>query len=149
MADTWTLGVIAPPTGDQTTTPSELALMQKMLVDADVIPAQESTLAAILAATVPSTTLLAAPFTGQVKIAVTSTAVVLGSHTFSNGVIVKASSQNTASILIGPSGVTTTNDGTGNGYPLVPGEAISIAAANLSQIFINGTAGDFVSFIGN
>jgi hypothetical protein len=98
---------------------------------------------------VPVTTPISGPLTGQVAIATTGTALALGSATLANGVIVKAASTNAATILVGPSGVTNTNNGTGNGYPLAPGEAISFAAANLNQVFINGTAADFVSFAGN
>lgn len=91
----------------------------------------------------------AAPKTGQKKIAVTNTAIVLGSGALVNGVVVKAKSTNTGPVFVGPTGVTTLDDGTGNGYALAPGEAISFACADLSEIFINGTAPNAVYFAGN
>lgn len=105
--------------------------------------------------TTPGTTNLvqtptpASVIAGQAKIAVTSTVVALGSNALVNGIVVKAAKTNVANILIGPSGVTTTYDGTGNGYCLEPGAAMSFACSNTNLIFINGTAGDFVSFGGN
>jgi hypothetical protein len=104
---------------------------------------------ALLAATLQVATPVGAPQTGQKAIAVTGTSVALGSGALQNGVVVKANSANTNVILIGPTGVSRTLDGTGNGYPLAAGEAISVAAANLSQVLLNGAAGDFVSFAGN
>jgi len=95
------------------------------------------------------TTPLAAPVTGQVSIATTGTALALGSGALVNGIVIKANTANAATILVGGSGVTNVSTGTGNGYPLAPGEAISIASSNLSQVYINGTAADFVSYAGN
>ncbi len=86
---------------------------------------------------------------GQAKIAVTSTAVQLGTNTLKNGVILTAKSTNTANILVGGSGVTTTADGTGNGYILEPGTSASWAVSNTNILYINGTAGDLVSFAGS
>lgn len=87
---------------------------------------------------------------GQVKIAVTNTAIVLGTATkLFNGVTIKANSANSAAITVGVSTVTNTVDGTGNGFKLAAGESVSVAISNLSFIFVNGTSGDWVSFIGN
>jgi hypothetical protein len=88
--------------------------------------------------------------TGQAKIAVTGTAVQLGSNTLTQGVLISALSTNTASITIGTSsGVTNTVDGTGNGSILTAGSTKSIAATNTNLVWINGTAGDIISFIGS
>lgn len=92
---------------------------------------------------------LGIPLAGQTTIATTNTAVVLGTGALKNGVIIKANISNIASILVGGSTVTTANNGMGNGYPLAPGEGISFAVANLNQIYITGTAGDFVAYAGN
>ena len=86
---------------------------------------------------------------GQKKIATTGTAVQLGSGALVNGVIITANINNAAPISIGPVGVNNTQDGTGNGYILNPGTSIAYSATNLSPIYINGTAGDFVSYSGN
>jgi hypothetical protein len=40
-------------------------------------------------------------------------------------------------------------DGTGNGSILTAGSTKSIAATNTNLIWINGTAGDIISFIGS
>ena len=88
--------------------------------------------------------------TGQARIAVTGTAVQLASNTLTQGVLISALSTNTASITIGTSsGVTNTVDGTGNGSILTAGSTKSIAATNTNLVWINGTAGDIISFIGS
>jgi hypothetical protein len=91
----------------------------------------------------------AAPFTGQIKIATTGTAVALPSQALVNGVVVKAKNTNAANGFVGGSGVTTTDDGTGNGYRVMPGEAASFAVLNASAIYVNGTAGDIYYYGGN
>jgi hypothetical protein len=88
--------------------------------------------------------------TGQSKIAVTGTAVQLGSNALTQGVLISALSTNAASITIGTSSsVTNVVNGTGNGAILTAGSTKSIAATNTNLIWINGTAGDIISFIGS
>ena len=88
--------------------------------------------------------------TGQAKIATTGTAVQLASNTLTQGVLISSLSTNSASITIGTSsGVTNTVDGTGNGSILTAGSTKSIAATNTNLVWINGTAGDIISFIGS
>lgn len=94
-------------------------------------------------------TLVVAPFTGQAKIAVTGTRVQLANNVLSNGVILSALSTNATSITVGGSGVTNTVDGTGNGYILEPGGSVSFAVTNTNALYVNGTAGDIVSFAGS
>lgn len=103
-----------------------------------------SNLPATQAVTTPTP---AVPITGQQ--AVTAAAVALPSRTLLNGIVIKAKPSNAGTVFVGGTGVTTTYDGTGTGYPLVAGEAMSFAVANLNSIFIVGTAGDVVSFGGN
>ena len=91
----------------------------------------------------------AAPITGQIVIAVTNTAVCLPSNALVNGLIVKAKTTNAGNGFVGPSGVTTTDDGTGNGYRIVPGEAWSGAVSNSSGVCVNGTANDVFYYTGN
>ncbi len=93
--------------------------------------------------------LSAAPLNGQAKIAVTGTAVRLGSNTLINGIIVTALSTNVASIVIGISTVHNVIDGTGDGYILAAGGSVSWAVSNSNALYINGTAGDIVSFAGS
>jgi hypothetical protein len=99
---------------------------------------------------IPTTTPLAAPVVGQIKIAVTNTAVALPSNVLVNGIVIKAKSTNAvAGAFIGGAGVTTTDDGTGNGYKIVPGEAMSFAVPNSNAIYVNGTANDVFYYGGN
>ena len=88
----------------------------------------------------------AAPIVGQVKVAITGTAVQFGSNTLLNGVIVTAASGNAAAVTLGGSTVTNTVDGTGNGYVLAAGASVSFALDNTNRIYVNGTANDFISF---
>lgn len=85
----------------------------------------------------------------QAKIAVTGTAVQLASNALVIGVSCFAKGANAASIEIGPSGVTNTVDGTGNGDIIPAGAARSFAVSNSNALYINGTAGDIVSCSGN
>lgn len=86
---------------------------------------------------------------GQTVIAATGTAVQLSSNPLVNGVVVSANTSNTASIIVGLSGVTNITNGSGNGYVLAPGASIGIAVANTNSLWINGTSGDVVSFVGS
>lgn len=87
---------------------------------------------------------------GQVVIAVTGTAVPLPFNNLVNGVIIKAKGTNNAACgTVGPSTVTNTYDGTGNGYGLCAGEASSFAVPNTNRVWVNGTAGDIFTFEGN
>lgn len=88
-------------------------------------------------------------FTGQIKIATTGVAVALPAQALVNGVVIKAKSTNAANGFVGGLGVTTTDDGTGAGYRLMPGEAWSGAVLNASLIYINGAAGDVYYYTGN
>ena len=90
-----------------------------------------------------------APITGQATIAVTGTAVQLPSNRLTNGFIIPAKSTNSANITIGGSSVTNTVDGTGNGYILAAGASMSMAQHNTNLVYINGTSGDIVSFLGS
>ena len=88
--------------------------------------------------------------TGQIKIAVTGTAVQLPSNVLTNGVVVKSKGTNATTYqTVGSSNVTTTVDGTGNGYILAPGEAASFGVTNTNAVWCNGTVGDIFTFEGN
>lgn len=88
--------------------------------------------------------------TGQAKVAVTGTAIQLGTNALVNGLVIKAKSTNNATCgTIGSASVTNTVDGTGNGYITCPGEAASFATNNSNVIYVNGTAGDIFTFEGN
>ena len=89
--------------------------------------------------------------TGQQKIAVTGTAVqvIAASTALVNGVIITANLNNAAVVTVGSSSVTNTADGTGNGKVLQPGESTSVAVSDLNLLYVNGTAGDWISWIGS
>src|SRR5579875_936932 len=91
-----------------------------------------------------------ATYISQVKVATTGTAVPLASSstTLTQGVVVTANSSNVGTIFVGGSGVINTGGGTGNGYLLVAGASVSIPINNLNAVYINGTANDFVSYVG-
>ena len=87
---------------------------------------------------------------GQGRIATASTAVCLPSAALQNGIVVKALAGNSGSLTVGGATVTAASDGTGNGYVLAPGEAMSFAVSNASLVCFNGTGvGDGVSYAGN
>ena len=88
-------------------------------------------------------------YTGQIIIAVTGTEVCLPSHSILNGLVVKARSANAANGFVGPTGVTRTDDGTGNGYRILPGEAWAGAVSDSSAVCVNGTANDIFYYSGN
>jgi len=89
-----------------------------------------------------------APIVGQVAVGVTGTAIVIGTTLVLPGgtVIVSAHSGNAAAGTVGGSGVTNTQDGSGNGYILEAGKSVVITAANLADVFVNGTAADIFSY---
>lgn len=117
--------------------------------------AKSEAIRALLAGTLKvATPTPASIVTGQVKIATTGTAVALPNVALVNGIVVKAKTSNAAQSsaapgVVGPAGVTTVIDGTGQGYPLAPGEAASFACSNANVVSVNGTAGDVFFYEGN
>lgn len=98
-----------------------------------------------IAATVATST--AAPTvarSGQKLVAVTNTAVALSAAAAVVGVIISGLAANAGNVYVGPSGVTT-----GTGFELQPGQATSIAIDDVAKVFVNGTAGDGVSWLGS
>lgn len=80
---------------------------------------------------------------------VTASAVALTAQALSNGLCVRARSTNVGAVFVGGPGVTATDDGSGNGFSLLAGAAISLPVSNASLVFIIGTAGDIVYVTGN
>lgn len=103
----------------------------------------------LVKASIGSIPLVSTAIVGQTKVAVTGTAVQLPSNALTNGVIITAYSTNATPIVIGGLGVTNTITGAGNGYILEAGGSVSAAITNTNVLYINGTANDFVSFIGS
>lgn len=81
---------------------------------------------------------------GQASVVVTNTAVAISSddEEIKNGVIVQALSDNSGSVYVGNSSVTTSS-----GFELQAGQATSIGVYKLSEVYVNGTAGDGVCYI--
>jgi len=89
------------------------------------------------------------PIFGQVKIAVTGTAVQFPSNNLHNGIIITGKSSNLADMYLGNSDVGNLGDGTGKGYILEAGNSISYAIRDTSTLYVNGTAGDILSYAGS
>jgi len=99
----------------------------------------------------PVSTPLAGLVVTQKAIAVANTAIAFSANALVNGVIITASPSNTGPIWIGGSGVLETDDGTGNGYKLVPGQSSpGLGVLNTNAVYIIGAnVGDFATAIGN
>jgi hypothetical protein len=80
---------------------------------------------------------------------VTASAVSLTARALKNGLTIKAKHTNAGSVFVGGHTVTTTNDGTGNGFTLLPGESLSIGVTNANAVHIIGTLNDVVYVMGN
>lgn len=80
---------------------------------------------------------------------VTASAVALTAQALTNGLTLRAKATNTGTVFVGPAGVNATDTGSGNGFALLPGAAISLSVSNASSVFIIGTASDVVYVIGN
>ncbi len=87
--------------------------------------------------------------TGKLYLDITGTAKHLPGLSLSNGLTIKAGKTNSASIEVGGSNVLNDHTKTGDGYELAPGEAISLSIPGTGSLWINGTANDFISYIGN
>lgn len=83
--------------------------------------------------------------------AVTATATQLTAQALVNGVVLTAKDTNAGNVFIGfDNTVTTTDDGTGKGYRLKPGQSSpGFGVTNASAIWIIGTANDVVYVAGN
>jgi hypothetical protein len=80
---------------------------------------------------------------------VTASAVALTTTGLTNGLTIKAKSTNTGSVFVGPSGVTATDTGLGNGFALLPGDSISLPVSTTAGIFVIGTLNDIIYVIGS
>lgn len=89
----------------------------------------------------------AAPYADQQV--VTASAVALSTQALQNGVTIKAKTTNAGKVFVGASGVTATDDGTGNGFALNPGDAVSLPVSTTAGIYVIGTLNDIVYVIGS
>jgi|SRR6185312_12375547 len=87
--------------------------------------------------------------TGQYKVTASAAQIKPSGGALVNGVVITAKIGNTGTVFLGGSGVTTTYDGTGNGFALAPGSSASFPVNNLNLIYAIGTANDVISWEGN
>lgn len=80
---------------------------------------------------------------------VTASAAALTTATLTNGLTIKAKNTNVGRVFVGSSGVTATDDGSGNGFALLPGEAVSLPVSTSAGVFVIGTLNDIVYVIGS
>lgn len=104
-------------------------------------------LSGLISVIVPGSGGATAPYADQQV--VTASAVALTTQALVNGVTIRAKTTNTGGVFVGGSGVTTTDDGTGNGFKLLPGESISYSISTTAGIYIIGTLNDIVYVTGN
>lgn len=93
---------------------------------------------------VPGTFVMAG--SGARLVAVTGTAVTLRAATLSKVIMIKARLSNVGTIYIGASNVTANETAATGGFQMAPGDALVLGDDDLSDIYINGTAGDGVSY---
>jgi|SRR5882757_4461288 len=113
------------------------------------LPGDNSVSSQIARKTPPASPIPSEPlFSGIAIIAVTGTAVRLPSDSLMIGqIMISADPYNAASIMVGGAGVNAIADGTGNGFELRPDRGVIVEVSDLGQIYINGSAGDYVTFI--
>jgi hypothetical protein len=79
-------------------------------------------------------------------VAVSGAAVALRAATTIKQVMVKARRTNLATLYVGAAGVTADETAATGGFQLDPGDIVSFPESDLAHIFVNGTAGDGVSY---
>jgi hypothetical protein len=80
---------------------------------------------------------------------VTASAVALAaSGQLKSGLVIKAKSSNAGKVFIGGASVTATDDGTGNGFALNPGETLTLPINLAAAAYVIGTANDIVYVVG-
>ena len=97
--------------------------------------------------TTPGSGGASAPYADQQV--VTASAVALATQALTNGVTIKAKSTNVGSVFVGAAGVTATDTGLGNGFALLPGDAISLPVSTTAGVFVSGTLNDSIYVIGS
>ena len=88
-------------------------------------------------------------YTGQGLTTGSQVQIHSGSQAIVNQVTVKSNLSNVTNVSVGLTGVNATQDGTGNGYILNPGDSVDLPVSNLNLVYINGAAGAIVSYMGN
>ncbi len=121
------------------------AVLAKMIAAPATESKQDAMLTALAATLKVQTPTPAGVVAGQLAVAANVAAAALPAAALVNGIVVKASASNTATVFVGGSNLAT---GIG-GYPLAPGEAMSFAVANASALYFISTAASVIYFGGN
>lgn len=80
-------------------------------------------------------------------VVVTGTAIAIRAATTIKQVMVKARAANVGTIYLGAAGVTADEVAGTGGLQLAVGDIVVFPESDLARIFINGTAGDGVSYV--
>lgn len=83
---------------------------------------------------------------GATAVAVTGTAVALRATTPCSVVLIKAHRANGATLYLGTSTVTDDTDPATGGFQIDPGDMVAVSTNDLAAVYVNGTAGDGVSY---
>lgn len=90
-----------------------------------------------------------APVVGQVKVTEEGTAAPFSdvSIPLPGGVVsITAHEENSGVVVVGGSDVTNTADGTGNGLVIPKGITATLMVSDLQSVYLNGSAGDWVTY---
>ena len=80
---------------------------------------------------------------------VTASAVALAAAgQLGTGAVIRASPSNAGKVFLGGSNVTTTDDGTGNGFALEAGASVELPLNLIDGLFVRGTLNDIIYVIG-
>ena len=121
------------------------SVLAKMIAAPATESKQDAMLTALAATLKVQTPTPAGVVAGQLAVTANAAAAALPAAALVNGIVVKASASNTATVFVGGSNLAT---GVG-GYPLAPGEAMSFSVANASALYFISTAASVVYFGGN
>ena len=76
-----------------------------------------------------------------------ASAEVLGANIPCQGVLIKADPNNTGTVYVGKSDVTTDWADSTGGFPVEPGASVGVPCRNVNEVFIIGTASDRVAWL--
>lgn len=115
---------------------------QHTIIDSGTVSATQGTSPWVISGTTDPTTPTTVRY-GQKTVAVTNTAVQLDTGA-GIAFVVQALAGNSGNVVVGDISVITAN-----GFQLQPGQATGIAISNINKLYVNGTSGDGVCWIGS
>lgn len=83
---------------------------------------------------------------GVTLLSATGTRAMIRSATPTGIAIIKARRANVGTVYLGTSAVTNDESSTTGGLQLDPGDFVVVSGTNLGDLYINGTAGDGISY---